>query len=186
MCLVCKWYRHTGKEQVALLDTVFTSATPYNNFALAMFNARNAKIRGYKLEYRYDASLTTGPIQATRLPGHDGNTIDNGVLFYLAADVCETNPGDCRVDFAETELWQAEARSAGGPYFLIKPGTGTNFRGRTPVGIGNPSINDLDPRVYSGKCNRRIVLGDFAANISTLKPPSFKAWGRASIYPNLR
>jgi hypothetical protein len=142
-----------------------------------MIGARNRAIAPFKLEYKITNALTTGPIQASALEGHGGNHFDNGVLFFLAADVCETKPGDCLVDFEESDLWRAEARTAGGPYHLIAPGKGTSFKGISPGSNTNPSINDLDPMFFPGKCNRRIVLGDFTADISTLNPASFKAWG---------
>ena len=178
-CVVSKWYRHTKGDNPAALDVDFVNETPYGSYITGIMNQRNKEIGRFKLQYSF-AGIKTGELSASRLPGHAGQYFDNGALFYLAADVCETNPGDCKVDFSETEIWQAEARAANGPYVLIAPGKGTSYTGRRPLARTNPSINELETG-SSKECNKRIVLGDLTVNFSTLNPTSIKAWGALQI-----
>jgi hypothetical protein len=175
-CIVCQWYRFTSGDLIEQLGKDIVDATnPFVALTNGLVNARNRQLAPLKLKYLLNSTLTTGPISATPQSGHDGNVFDYGAIYFLAADVCESEPGDCKVDFKESDLWQAEARTPNGPYHLI-PVTGHpgSIIGATPSANGNPWLANRAPSL---RCNKKIIMADFTVNTSTVKPPSFKAWG---------
>jgi hypothetical protein len=154
-------------------------------------NARNEVTVPFELLYDVEdeSFRQMGKHQAVNYQSVKPPTLyDNGYLFFLTADVEEDNPGDCLVDFSESEIWEGESSGPADPYHLTTPdGKTTNYVGRKPSPWGgedmkNPIIAELKPeRRNSPCCTKRIVVVDFTANMSSEGHPKFgtkiKAWG---------
>lgn len=195
-CVVCRWRRESGAQSLATADGAFVPPQrPYLALAFGQFGAANNHLG----RNGWDASHTMPPTEMghSQAAEPDGTFVDNGFLFFISADVCESKPGDCLVSLKETP-WRARSTGADQPWRLEDTGGHfVDFSDRVPTpwppgqGATNPFIADLKQAnsIHGGKCcnggttgcNKRIVLGDFTRDSSTIGHgrlgTGFAAWG---------
>lgn len=167
-CIVCSWARYKGPgPSLAQMDKEFANfATPVTSSVSFIWNFVFVQDPQVSQKYTTTPPLptTVGPIvpfRNTRPFGRIkvGEETMFGHLFVITADVCETNPGDCRVTIDERVVHKIK-KGPDAPFVVdrseVKP---TKTYKPSSTGPFVTMIGDLaDPR--DPRCNKRIVIPD--------------------------